>query len=136
MDTKQVIVIRKDLKMRKGKMISQGAHASMKVFFDAMTDDWGYCDPEPDFILLLPDDHAEAMKAWMNGLFTKITCGADSLEQLEGIYEEAVEAGLPCAKITDAGLTEFGGVPTVTAIAIGPSWNDKIDPITKDLKLL
>lgn len=34
MIVKQVIVIRKDLNMRKGKMIAQGAHASMKVFFD------------------------------------------------------------------------------------------------------
>jgi len=34
MEVKQVIVLRKDLQMRKGKMIAQGAHASMKVFFD------------------------------------------------------------------------------------------------------
>ena len=35
---KQVIVMRTDLHMRKGKMIAQGAHASMKVFFDQMQD--------------------------------------------------------------------------------------------------
>lgn len=34
MDAKQVIVMRKDLNMRKGKMIAQGAHASLKVFLD------------------------------------------------------------------------------------------------------
>ena len=34
MNVKQVIVLRKDLNMRKGKMVAQGAHASMKVFFD------------------------------------------------------------------------------------------------------
>ena len=34
MDIKQVIVLRKDLNMRKGKMVVQGSHASMKVFFD------------------------------------------------------------------------------------------------------
>ena len=28
---KQVIIIRKDLKMRKGKMCAQAAHAAMKV---------------------------------------------------------------------------------------------------------
>lgn len=38
-EPKQVIVMRTDLKMRKGKMIAQGAHASMKVFFDAMLPD-------------------------------------------------------------------------------------------------
>lgn len=31
---KQVIVVRKDLNMRKGKLAAQVAHASMKIFFD------------------------------------------------------------------------------------------------------
>ena len=31
---KQVIVVRKDLNMRKGKIAAQAAHASMKVFMD------------------------------------------------------------------------------------------------------
>lgn len=34
MDAKQVIVMRKDLGMRKGKMIAQGAHAAMKALLD------------------------------------------------------------------------------------------------------
>lgn len=33
-DVKQVLVIRKDLNMRKGKMVAQGAHSAMKVVFD------------------------------------------------------------------------------------------------------
>lgn len=37
MNTKQVIVMRKDLNMRKGKMVAQGAHASMAVLLDMMT---------------------------------------------------------------------------------------------------
>jgi PTH2 family peptidyl-tRNA hydrolase len=35
-DVKQVIIIRKDLNMRKGKMIAQGNHASMGVIFNYM----------------------------------------------------------------------------------------------------
>ncbi len=31
MEHKQVIVLRKDLNMRKGKMVAQGAHASMRA---------------------------------------------------------------------------------------------------------
>jgi PTH2 family peptidyl-tRNA hydrolase len=31
MEHKQTIVLRKDLNMRKGKMIAQGAHASMRA---------------------------------------------------------------------------------------------------------
>ena len=32
---KQVIVMRRDLNMRKGKMVAQGAHASMAVLLNA-----------------------------------------------------------------------------------------------------
>ena len=35
-DIKQVIVVRKDLNMRKGKIATQVAHASMKVLLDVM----------------------------------------------------------------------------------------------------
>lgn len=137
MKTKQVIVIRKDLNMRKGKMASAAAHASMKIFFDMMIDDWGYCDPDPDFILILPEGEIkEEIKNWINGLFIKIVCGCDSLKELEELYNKAKNANLPCSKITDVGLTEFNGVSTVTAIAIGPAASYKIDNITSNLKLL
>lgn len=35
-NVKQVLVMRKDLNCRKGKIASQCAHASLKVFFDKM----------------------------------------------------------------------------------------------------
>jgi PTH2 family peptidyl-tRNA hydrolase len=38
--------------------------------------------------------------------------------------------------IIDSGLTEFGGVPTKTCVAIGPDIDAKIDVLTKHLKLL
>ena len=38
--------------------------------------------------------------------------------------------------ITDAGHTEFHGVPTRTCLAIGPAWSDEIDAITGGLQLL
>jgi PTH2 family peptidyl-tRNA hydrolase len=47
-----------------------------------------------------------------------------------------LDAGLITALIQDAGLTEFGGVPTYTALAIGPDIDTKIDELTKDLPLL
>lgn len=128
METKQVIVIRKDLKMRKGKMIAQGAHASMKVIFDRM-----YQEPSDLSYTLLP---TVEMRDWIEGRFTKVVVGCNSLEELEELYKNALIEGLPSAMITDAGLTEFGGVPTVTALAIGPDQVEKIDKVTKGLKLL
>jgi len=52
------------------------------------------------------------------------------------IYNQAKEAGLYCSLIQDAGLTEFGGVPTYTAVAVGPAKNEDVDKITGELKLL
>lgn len=125
-DTKQVIILRKDLKMRKGKMIAQGAHASMKVFFDIGMVTRGVLNIELD----------EAMQEWVNGLFTKICVGANSEEELLELYATAQSIGLPCSLIQDAGLTEFDGVPTYTAVAIGPARNEEVDEVTKHLSLL
>lgn len=131
MKTKQVIIIRKDLKMRKGKMIAQGAHASMKIFFDMMTSNNG------QYSFTLPEGNlGEEMKDWINGTFTKVVVSVNSLEELMTIYNGATKAGLPTSKITDLGLTEFNNVPTITAIAIGPSASEKIDPLTSHLPLL
>lgn len=126
---KQVIVIRKDLKMRKGKMVAQGAHASMAVFFDRA----GFKHPESEVMVV---EVTPEMKAWALGLFTKICVGVDSEEELIQIWKEARNMDIPCSLIKDAGLTEFGGVPTYTAVAIGPDEADLIDTITGHLKLL
>jgi PTH2 family peptidyl-tRNA hydrolase len=128
MNSKQVIVLRKDLNMRKGKMIAQGAHASMATVLNSMFkngDSWE--------LKLLPD---EAMSDWLMGKFTKICVSVESEEELMEIYQSALDAGLRAAIITDAGLTEFNGVPTKTAVCIGPNWAKEIDTVTKHLKLL
>lgn len=125
---KQVIVLRKDLNMRKGKMVSQGAHASMKAILD-----WSIYEGNG---LLTELPKGSALESWLNGLFTKICVSVDSEEELVDLYNKAMKAGLMVSMITDAGLTEFNGVHTKTCIAIGPDWSDEIDPITKHLKLL
>ncbi len=125
-NTKQVIVIRKDLKMRKGKIAAQTAHASMKVFFDRGSLTRGVLHINLD----------DAMEEWYNNLFTKICVSVNSEAELLEIYDEAKIEGLPCSLIQDAGLTEFGGVPTYTAVAVGPAKNEDVDVVTKDLPLL
>ena len=145
-ETKQVIIMRKDLKMRKGKMCSQAAHASMKVLLDMMTVDnrrLEEIDPQglsgfgPLYTTrTFMTGYKSPLNDWLNGLFTKITVGVDSLDDLMHYYNLAKERDIPCALIEDAGLTEFNGRKTITCCAIGPHWNEQINDITGELKLL
>lgn len=113
---KQIIVLRKDLGMRKGKMVAQGAHACMKATLENIDD--------------------PRVKEWLVGLFTKIVVSVDSEQELLDLYQEAKDKKLVCSLIQDAGLTEFGGVPTYTAVAIGPDTNEVLQDVTGHLKLL
>ena len=130
---KQVIVVRKDLNMRKGKLAAQVAHASMKVILDRM-----HKRPESvDFMQVWNSFFTPAMLEWMSyGPFTKIVVGVETEEELFAIMDKALQANVPYALITDAGKTEFNGVPTNTCIAIGPDEEEKINAITGELKLL
>lgn len=123
---KQVIVIRKDLGMRKGKFVAQGAHASWAaVLSRAVRTDAGW---------MIPND--QDIGPWLAGRFAKITVGVNSEDELVAIYQAAELAGLPCAIIRDAGLTEFKNQPTLTAVAVGPGESAAIDLITSKLGLL
>lgn len=113
---KQMIVMRHDLKMPVGKLIAQGAHASMKA--------------------TLLNMEREEVKEWLAGKFTKIAVLVRSEEELLEVYDRAREAGLIAELVTDAGLTVFNGVPTNTCIAVGPATHEKLVPITGHLKLL
>lgn len=124
---KQVIVMRKDLNMRKGKMVAQGAHASLKVFLDSITS-----TSELEISIKINAD----MLSWIDGTFTKICLGVDSENELDSLYEKAKSEGLLCSMIIDNGLTEFSGAKTKTCIAIGPADSSSIDKITSHLKLL
>lgn len=117
--------------MRRGKEISQGCHASMKAILDE-----GHINTKSvgldEFVIPM----AAEIENWLTGLFTKICVRVDSEEELLDIYKQAKDAGLICSLIQDAGLTEFNGVPTYTAVAVGPARNEDIDKITGGLKLL
>jgi len=123
---KQVIVVRDDLKMRRGKQIAQGAHASMCFI----------CRRLQEAAPVSLDDFTEAQRAWLTGSFAKVCCRVDSEEELVEVHDKAVEAGLEVHLITDSGKTEFHGEPTRTCLAIGPDEADKIDAVTGHLQLL
>jgi len=140
-EVKQVLVYRRDLKMRKGKIAAQCAHASMMVFFNRKIrwpgfrplrpptpgTTWGdNVDRTPHLLVPLTPE----MDAWVNGLFTKIVLTVETEDDLLRAYELAKAAGIPCALVTDAGKTEFHGVPTHTTVALGPAKAEDIDKIT------
>ncbi len=125
-NVKQVIVIRRDLRMRRGKEIAQGAHASAAWVVERVSEAVA-SNRVPQL--------SEVEQAWIGGCFTKITCRVDSVEELLDLYDKATEAGLQAHLITDAGRTEFHGEPTITALGIGPGTSERMDPVTGHLKL-
>ena len=123
---KQVIVMRHDLKMRRGKQIAQGAHASMS-FLTRRLQSQG---------TIGIDDFSPNEQAWIMGAFAKVCVRCNSEEELMAIHDKAKEMALEVHLITDSGKTEFHGQPTRTCLAIGPDEAEKIDPVTGHLELL
>ena len=132
METKQIIVIRKDLNMRKGKMCAQAAHASLgailkdlEPFYDSrvITVSCNIYDDNPTF-------------HWLKNSFTKVVVSCDSEEELLKLQKKADEENILNCLIQDNGKTEFNGVKTYTCLAIGPGEIEKIDKVTNHLKLL
>ena len=128
LNVKQCVIVRKDLKMNKGKLSAQVAHASMKAVLDT-------CNILENRVLY-KSNMPEPMYQWLTGIFTKVVLAVESEEELLELYNKALCLELTCSLITDAGLTVFNGVPTNTCIAIGPEESYKIDAITNHLKLL
>ncbi len=138
--TKQVIVIRTKYPdgkggtrtLRRGKEIAQCSHASMSFLtrpYQAYLQRfwlWRW--------LFRPNLTLGAID-WLKSGFTKICVQVDSEDQLLDIYERAKQAGLESHIVMDSGKTEFGGIPTYTAVAIGPNYSGEIDKITGNLKL-
>lgn len=137
MIAKQVIVMRNDLrnksgeKLRKGKLIAQGAHASVGAILYLMDKIYGVGCEEIGRTLIYRNS---AVKEWLTGKFTKICVYVETEEALLDLHHRALVANLPCALIEDAGLTEFDK-PTNTALSIGPAWDIEIDALTGELPL-
>lgn len=127
---KQVIVVRKDLNMRKGKMSAQVAHASMKFLVDVLTE----MEPkDQDVRNLLTEDEC----TWLfSKSFAKIVVSVDTEQELLDLMKEAEQQGIKCKEIVDSGRTEFHGLPTLTCAAFGPDRREKLDKLTGHLKLL
>jgi PTH2 family peptidyl-tRNA hydrolase len=124
---KQVIVVRKDLNMRKGKVAAQVAHASMQFLLTDALDIKGN---------LLIKELSSNELAWVRGSFAKVVVSVDSEQELLDLVFKGHEMGLTVHSVTDSGRTEFKGVPTLTCAAFGPHPADVLDPLTGGLRLL
>jgi PTH2 family peptidyl-tRNA hydrolase len=138
MDVKQVIVVRKDLNMRKGKLAAQVAHASMLTMLQKMKHERHIFPHGISYtkLILEIEDDSEWDKWLLTQTFKKIVVSVNSQEELLDICKQAANNDIQVALITDSGLTEFGGVPTMTCAAIGPTSAERIDKVTGHLPLL
>lgn len=134
MNVKQVLVVRKDLNMRKGKIAAQCAHASMKVILDRCSPMESGNDGSKYYKFFV--QAGSPFQSWLEGSFKKVVVSVNSEEELLDCFNKAKEAKIMSSLIVDSGLTEFHGVPTNTIIAIGPDFSEEIDKITGHLKLM
>lgn len=112
-----VLVIRTDLKLTKGKIASQTAHAAVSCFKKTL------------------DSKPKLAEKWLMIGQPKIVLKVDSLEDLENLQDRVKSADIVTSLILDAGRTQVDP-NTATCIGIGPDYDEKIDEIVKDLKLL
>ena len=142
---KQLIVMRRDLKMRKGKIAAQSAHAAVEAVLMALAKERKLTQIKLDesecFVYLEEEDLSSAdvtptaLDAWFSAGVAKICVYVDSEEELLELAHKGRERGLLVALIRDAGITEFHGTPTYTCLAFEPLYPEDIDPLTRDLPL-
>jgi len=116
MEIKQVIIVNKDLNMKKGKICSQVAHASLNSY------------------LITSKKNKEIVEKWLNEGQKKIILKT-SLKEILEIKKYFDEKGVPNVLIRDMGLTQVKK-GDITCLGIGPWYEEEIDKKTKHLKLL
>ena len=138
MGTKMMIVMRRDLKMRKGKIAAQAGHACIDAVLRALQKEDRMNDLEMSadgMMLKETDKPTSPLCEWFNGGCTKVCVYVDSEENLLKIADEAEKRGIIAAVITDWGLTEFHGEHTKTCLALEPLPSDVADELTGGLPL-
>lgn len=111
---KQVILVRHDLKLTKGKMAAQVSHASVEALLKSHKDD---------------------ATMWRQQGMKKVVLKVKDLDELLAFKRKAEDAGLVVALVTDAGHTQLAP-GTVTCLGIGPDKTEKIDRVTGSLQLI
>jgi len=114
----QVILMRKDLKLKVGKASVQAAHAAVGASLAAFV----------RFKGLFSEWESQGQK--------KVVLAVKSEQELLNLYNQAIQKNIPAYLVQDAGKTTFHGKPTITCCAIGPVDDWQLDPIVGHLKLL
>lgn len=135
-NTKMILVVRKDLRMRQGKVAAQCCHGSMAFLTEKS---WISCPDNGTFWFCGPQlklGFAKEVEHWLNHSFRKICVYVNSEQELDEIHKKALDAGLISHIVVDNGATEFHGIPTKTVLSIGPHFDSKFIGITDHLPLL
>jgi len=114
---KQVIVVRSDLKMGRGKLAAQVAHAAV------MAAEYARSFEE------------EMYRGWLSNGQAKVVVKVGSLGELLEVKRQAEERRLITAIVEDRGLTQLPS-GTITCLAVGPGSSIVVDEVTGSLKLL
>ena len=136
--SKMMIVMRKDLKMRKGKIAAQAGHACVEAVLMALQKENRLNDIEEssDGVELNRDNKINTpLSEWFHYGCAKVCVYVDSEAELLDIARSATEKGILTAIITDSGMTEFHGIPTKTCLALEPLPCDIADELTGHLNL-
>lgn len=137
-NAKQVIVMRRDLKMRKGKIAAQSGHACVEAVLMALAKENRLNDVRvSDGWISIGNETREAtpLSEWFSNGVAKICVYVDSEEALLDLDRQGKELGFITALVQDAGHTEFHGKPTYTCLAFEPLYPEQIDQLTGDLPL-
>lgn len=138
--SKQMIVMRRDLKMRKGKIAAQAGHACVEATLMALARE-GRLDqvrvtPDESWVYLEDGGtEATALSDWFDAGVAKVCVYVDSEDELIELAVRAREEGVAVALVRDAGHTEFHGEPTYTCLAFEPLRADVADRFTGELPL-
>ncbi len=111
---KQVIVVNESLRLPRGKLAAQVAHASVAALLAAESDD---------------------IRKWLEEGMPKVVLRGDDDAHLVALEQQASGAGLAVALIRDAGHTVVAP-GTITCLGIGPAADAAIDTVTGELKLV
>jgi PTH2 family peptidyl-tRNA hydrolase len=127
--------MRKFKGLRTGKYIAQACHASMaflikEMYVASYNDGFEFATKNFNNV------QVEEINHWLKNSFRKIICYVNSEQELEEIHQKALDNGLISHIIEDNGATEFNGVKTKTAVAIGPHYDEKFEELTNQLPLL